>query len=531
VSTSQQPNTNRNVIIVIYEFTSLCANLVARVADNSRSFSGDMNEASRGSFILTGAAFISAVLTYAFHVVEGWLLTPEGYGAFGVAIAFMMIFGFIVESGIPPAVTRFFSGSRQDKGNILRSALIGNFIIGLAAGGVLYLFLRLSDFVTEYHNVVIVLVVTVIIISLASVCRYALQGLFRFIKVGLFDVLNKAIMLLFGVVLVLAGLDVLGAILGIAIGALLATLLTLYWLRDTGYWRGTGLAAPGLYKLAAPMLLGTLVLILFMYVDIIGMKFLKVPEEFVGYYQSAVTLARLPVVIMISVMGAIFPFISRYAETDKGRQYIAILVKYSLVFLVPVSIAFIVVPGRLLTLFFPLEYLPASGALAVVSAGMIFLVLVNILARGFQGLGYPRIPAVWLPLALVVQILLLYFLIPRYGLLGAAAATTAACFLGLLFMLWQGARHRFGLGFSYKILISYAIMAVLLYYFPGGNGRMLTILSIIVAGVLYLASIKAFRLVTSDDLGIILSGVLPKEGFIFKCLVAIVSFGTPRKQA
>lgn len=483
-----------------------------------------MNGAARGSFVLTVAMIIAALLTYAFYVVLGWLLSPGDYGLYGVSVAFLMFLGFFVESGFPPTVAKFLSEEREDKPKILRTSFLGNLLVGLAVGGIFYAIARALNLGEEFNLIIPVLMATVFIASLYSVSRYALQGLFRFSKMGAFDVFNKGIMLLFGVVLVLLGLGVFGAMLGVAIGGFFALALGLFWLRDTRFWKGRELAGLGIHKVAAPMFLGSLCLILFMYIDLLGVRFLTASNELTGYYQSAITLARIPIWVIMGVMGAMFPFISKYADGEQAKLYVTTPLKYSLLFLVPISIALMVAPKALLSLFFPQEYVAASSALAIVSLGMIFLVIITILARSFQALGHPRIPALFLLPFAAIQILLLYLLVPRYGLVGAASATTIACFAGLTPLLWKGFQYKLGLNFDPRILFSYGILAALLYFFPYYDGRIQTVLAMLLAGLVYLASLVLFRLITREDVEIILSGIFPKKNFITKRLLAIVGF-------
>jgi len=484
-----------------------------------------MNGAARGSFILLVAMVIATLFNYAFTVGMGWLLGPEGYGIFGVSLAFLLLLGFLIQSGFPQTVAKFLAEEREDKLKILRTSYLGNFLIGLVLGAIFYLVIRIINLGAEYNSIMLVVALTVLIGSLAYVSHGALQGLFRFKNMGAFHVIDAMVKLLFGFSLVLLGFGALGAVLGMAMGTFFALALALFWLRDTRFWKGRGLAGLDIYKFAAPMFFGTLSLILLMNIDVLGVRFLTASDELTGYYQSAITLARVPIWAIMGVMGALFPFISKYAEGELAKLYIRTPLKYSLLFLVPISIAFMAAPKPLLSLFFPQEYLAASSALAIVSLGVIFLVIINILARSFQALGHPRIPALFLLPVAAIQILLLYLLVPRYGLVGAASATTIACFVGLIPLLWKGYQYKLGLSFDPRMLFSYGILAALLYFFPYYDGRIQTVLAMLLAGLVYVASLVLFRFITKEDVEIILSGIFRKENLITKRLLAIVGFG------
>lgn len=483
-----------------------------------------MNAAARGSFILTAAMIVAGLLIYAFHVVLAWLLSPEAYGVFGVYTALLMVSGFFVESGFPPTVAKFLAEEREDKPKILRTALLGNLMLGIVIVTILYFITRAVNLGEEYNSIILVLVLTLLMASLYSVSRHALQGLFRFNRMGAVEVFVRGMMLLFGVVLVLLGLGVFGAVLGIAIATFFGLALALFWLRDTRFWQGKDLAGLGIYNFVAPMFFSSLCLTLVMYIDILGVKLLVTSEELVGYYLSAITLVKAPVVIAWGVIGAVFPFISKYARRDEARLYITTSLKYSLLFLVPMLVTLMVAPKPLLTLFFPEQYSAAANALAIISLGMIFLIIINIIARSFQALGNPRIPALFLAPVVPAQILLLYFLVPRYGLVGAASATTIACFIGLIPMLWMSFRYKISLGFDPRMLFSWGILAALLYFYPYYNGQIRTVLALLLAGLVYIVSLRVFRLLKKEDVAIILAGIYLEEKFIPKKLAAIIGF-------
>ena len=75
---------------------------------------------SQAGIILLIAAFLAMLLHQAFHVTMGWLLSPEEYGELGVAMATMLILGFLLQFGFPQTVARFIASNGEQAPGIFK---------------------------------------------------------------------------------------------------------------------------------------------------------------------------------------------------------------------------------------------------------------------------------------------------------------------------------------------------------------------------------------------------------------------------
>jgi len=484
-----------------------------------------MNSLARGSIILIAGMAVNTMLNYAFTVGVGWLLGPEDYGVFGVAMSFLLILGFLVQSGFAPTVAKFLSEGRDSPSGILKTALLGNVILGVAIAAIFWSISRALGLGEEYSGIIPLLLSAVMVAAVGTVAYGALQGMFRFGRMAIYHIVDATAKVALGLALILLGYGALGAISGVVGGILLGMILCLFWIRDTKFWRGREFTSPGVFKTALPMLTGTLALTMLMNIDILGIKLLTTSNQYAGYYQAAITLGRIPAWIIVGVMGAAFPFIAKHARSQLSEIYVSTLLRYTFLFLIPVSLAFMAAPRPLLGLFYPAEYLPAAGALALVSLGMIFLVLTNVLARGYQATGQLKVPGVFLPLAVAVQIGLMLWLTPRYGLTGTALATTIACFTGLVPHLRGKFRRLLGESFDRRIIISYAILVVLPYFYPWYHGRGLTVAAIGLAAAAYLVSLKLLGLFSQADAATIVYGIFAADSIVARAILGVINLG------
>jgi len=479
---------------------------------------------ARSSLLLIVALFVTNLLNYAFNVGAGWLLSVEDYGIFGVSMTIFLVLSIFIQSGFPQAAAKFLAEPGADRAKILRTSFLGNLVIGLIIGTIFWLIISLSGGLgTGYAYIVPVIIITVVLSSPGRVAVSALQGLFNFKQVALLNILQAALRLIFGIILVLLGYRALGAISGFSLGIIVSTLISIVAVRNIRFWKKSYIC-PEILKYAVPALFGTVGLNLLMTIDLLAIKFLMTSDQMVGYYQSAITLARLPVWITLGMMSAVFSFISRHIKDDNSKKYISISLDYSLLFLIPISLLFIIIPGPLLTLFFPVNYLPGSSVLAIVSAGMGFLVVINVLGQSLQAMGNPRLPAVILAGVAIVQILLLWLLIPEYGIEGAASATTVSCFLCFILMILAARRYGIKVKCSIRLCVCYALMGIILYFMPHAD-RGLTVFSVLVAGIVYLLSLFVLGVLTREHVEIIISGMFKKENRVTLAILKLIDRG------
>ena len=493
-----------------------------------------MDGAARGSAVLIMAFFITSFLNYAFNLGVGWLLSPEEFGILGVSLAFLVILQLITGSGFPQTAMKFLSEERSDKEKVLKTSLFGNLILGMIIGIIFYLLFKIGflDLGAKYESILPLITLTVIISSMCFVAQFALQGIFKFNESAYISIIGAVTKLIFGIGLALIGFGVFGAMVGMVVSSLVILVFSIFFISDIKFWKETGWANLSIFKFAAPMFIGTVSLSLLMQIDILGVKFLvaeATSDQLAGYYQSTIVLSRLPIYIIGAVMGAVFPFISNHSTNGEGRAeiYINKSLKYACLFIIPTPLTFFLIPESSLSLLFPEKYLPGAPALAVVSIGMAFLVIIFVFANSFQALGKPSIPSLFLSLSVAIQILLLFLFVPRYGIVGAALSTTIACFLGATTLAVTYVKN-YGLDAKIidilKVLISYIVFGAFLLMFPHST-RILTIIDLFLSGCIYFAILFLLGLFKEEDLDIILEA-LPRNKYLDKILPIIrIPFG------
>ncbi|MCZ7355901.1 MAG: polysaccharide biosynthesis C-terminal domain-containing protein [Candidatus Methanoperedens sp.] len=472
-----------------------------------------MANPSKDTLLMLIVFAIGAFLNYTYNIVMGWLLTPQQYGILGVAISFLTILSLFVSSAFPLAVAKFLSEGIGDdvKHRVFKSSLVGNLGIALPVSFLFY-GLYASGLIrldSTYRPFVLFIIIALIISAVGGVYTSALQGMFRFKKFGLVSITTVATKLVFAVLLVLLGYGAFGAFSGLIASTAAGLLLSLIFTRDFKFWKTGGWESRRIYSFAFPLFVGTFFMTLLMNLDILGVKFLSekvLSDTLTGYYRSALILAELPVFAAGALMGAMFPYISRYSSTNSN--YSNKTLKYTVLMICPVCIALFVIPSSMISLVFPPTYAAASGALGILAVGMAFFTVITALVGIFQAMHRPRVPAIILMLSIAVDVIALFFLVPRYGIIGAAASTTIACAAGLLGLTGVYLKCgflEFELTKTLKILLAFILFGAIIFMFPSGT-KLLTFLDLLAGFAAYTVILFSFRLLDGEDVRMFLAG-------------------------
>jgi len=189
-------------------------------------------------------------------------------------------------------------------------------------------------------------------------------------------------------------------------------------------------------KFAAPIILFSLAFNLVVSLDLFFVKAILGEKVQAGFYTSAAALSKVPYFIFLALGDTLFPSIAR-STSNRGsveltKRYINQSLRYALMFLVPCSFIISATSRDLISLVYTEVYLAAVAPLSILIFGLTFLCLFIILTTVITASGKPRISLVMILILLAINILLNTTLVPIYGLIGAAVATTITGFLGVL---------------------------------------------------------------------------------------------------
>jgi O-antigen/teichoic acid export membrane protein len=168
-------------------------------------------------------------------------------------------------------------------------------------------------------------------------------------------------------------------------------------------------------------------------VDQLLLSLFVAPRE-LGLYVVAVTLS-LAVSFFPQAMGIVTLASGSNLPPSEARQAISLSFRLSLVWLSLLCTGLFVVAPQLIMFFFGSKFAGSVLACRILLPGTAFLGLRQVLYEGARALGKPAFPSYAEGFGTLVTIAALYLLLPRYGFVGAAIASTLAYGTSFVFIL------------------------------------------------------------------------------------------------
>lgn len=145
----------------------------------------------------------------------------------------------------------------------------------------------------------------------------------------------------------------------------------------------------------------------------------------VGIYSIAFTFAELLWFLPTAASLVLFPRATKLEQHESDR-FTSQIVRISLFATLVCAILFTVIGYPLISLLFGDRFLYSYLPMLVLLPGVFALSLSKLLSSNIYARGFPIVNSLFTAIALVVTITLDFLLIPRYGVIGAALATTIA---------------------------------------------------------------------------------------------------------
>jgi len=456
------------------------------------------------------AEFMLLITGYAVHFFLGRHLGPAEYGIYGVILTLMTTITLILATGIPTAVSKLISEdiryAEYIKRKALRLQVLSSIIIAviyfLSAGFFAYLlrdssligYIRLSALVFPTY-------------SLFAIYLYYFNGLQKFGKQAILITVYSILKLLLVIILVLM-MEIYGAILGFVISPLIAFIFAMFIKKGGQYEERREVRIYGkMIKFALPIIVLSVFLNVLLNIDLWFVKAILTDVE-TGFYTASSMLTKMVYMAMVSVTGVLFPAISASIASkslERTRSLIGHSLRYLTLGLLPVIAYFSIRSDRITSMVYGQEYISAWQSLSILIFGITFLILFFTFATIMNASGKPKKSMYMIIVGLIISIALNYTLIPRYGLIGAASATTIA---GAVILLISGisVKRQFGLRlrgrFFFNTLSALALscLVILLFSFMSSSKFIIIPESMLFFSVYFALLIFVFKELTKVDI-------------------------------
>ncbi|MDL2270437.1 flippase [Methanobrevibacter sp. OttesenSCG-928-I08] len=483
----------------------------------------------RGSFFMLIGNLIFRVGGYLYRFLMASLLGPAKYGILGITLPFQGILQTFSTGGLPPAIAKYVAEYEiLDQKDMARQTIYTSLkmitILGLFFGALMVFVIApwLGEVFLEKPETVLPLQIVGLIVPFSSIVggiRGAFQGVYKMEYMLYSRAVEQVGMILFATAFVLLGLSVVGAMFGTVLGFIFSLIVSVYIFRNH---MGKYIPKPNpdfkfslndelklikkLLFFSFPVVITSIAEMgIYSVCTIVMGRYLS--TELVGYFAAADPIARLPLIISLSISTTILPAASE-AFSSKNREklttYVTQSYKYSLVVVVPMCVAIALFSTQILEIvyFTNPDYVYGAAALAILSVGMTFYSIYVITSSIIQGIGNPKIPMYILIGGLIITLILNIILVPTHGIVGGSIATTIACLAMIipgLYLVFRLTKTKAPVKEISKILIASIIMgAIILIILPKSTVGL--VIGIIICPIIYLFSLIKLNFFTFDDI-------------------------------
>ena len=404
----------------------------------------------RGSTLLLAGRGISLGLNFLAQVMTVRYLSKIDYGALAYALAMVSVFARFSRLGMDKAASRF-TAVDLERENYPR--LFGSLLFMLGAIGLLGLgtivaawgFAALGGTGGVGNELALALLVTIIALAPLEAFDTLLQAVFAvfskpkmiFFRKHVVGPLLKVLVVLVvmiagGDVFMLAWANLVGGVLGLAVGAsLLVHVLRERRLWDHFHWRGLKWPAREIIGFSVPMMVSDVVFVIRTTLVVVLLEHFH-GNESVADYRAVLPVARLNRVVLDSFAFLFMPAMARLLVRDEPKALNDLFWRST------TWIAVLSFPGFALSacfahpltvLLFEERYETASGILAMLSLGVFVHATLELSGLALKSAGQVR-RVMWIDgIAVALTLVLSLLLVPRFGAMGGAVG------LAITFML------------------------------------------------------------------------------------------------
>jgi len=274
-----------------------------------------------GSIIMLLSSTLVSILNFAYNVVMARMMGPSKFGHVTASVTLLMLASAVTLS-FQLVCAKFVARNQTPgaKAGVYHTLLSKAWMLSLAMGAIVF---ASQGWIAGYLNIPDSRILAVLAIGIAAyvplgVRRGAMQGLCSFRRLGASFIIEAVTRLLTGVVLVVLGYGVLGAV-----GAISAAVLAAYFLPPIGPEMRvrTEVSAPASFGEGIQAIVFFVGQVIISNVDIILVKHFFAPET-AGLYAAVALVGRLLYFASWSVVSAMFPITAAAKPQDEDPRVV-----------------------------------------------------------------------------------------------------------------------------------------------------------------------------------------------------------------
>ncbi|KKQ43713.1 MAG: putative polysaccharide biosynthesis protein, partial [Candidatus Moranbacteria bacterium GW2011_GWC2_37_8] len=458
---------------------------------------------------------------YVIHSSMGRILGPADYGRYGLVVTLTTMVIILIGNGIPTAMAKYISEIFETnprmvlvikrKALLLQSALIGAITIIFFFSAPL-----ISAILGDETLIPLFRISTLIIPAFAaasfyfsfytSMHKFNVQSILKTLRSILKVIMIVGLAYVFGVPGSIVGFA-LAAIIVFVIAFLLDQLIYTKEIKKAAKVQNLNLTSEfetkKLLNYAWQVIIFFLAYELLISIDLYLVKGILHDDYLTGIYNASLTIGRIPYYIFYALTIMLLPVVSKSTAQNDHTQTNSVIghsLRLMTILLIPSVILMSVFSRPIVKLFYSEKYLDAAFPMSILAYGVGFLTIFYVMSFVLNGAGKTKIP-MWISIVgVIINSLLNYILIKRYGLMGSAIATTITSFVAMLAVLFYINRD-FGVLIKLKSVLKMLFAGIIMYFASllFSQGQFIFLLWSVILMSLYLLILILLKEITKED--------------------------------
>lgn len=485
-----------------------------------------------GAFILSVGGILAKIFSAIYRIGLTRILGGEGIGIYQLIFPFYSLCVVLATAGLPMAISKVIAKYRGSEKQVLKKSIMFVSAVSLVLTAILILSSKGLAHIQGEPSIWIcylILAPTIIIVSLSSVLRGYFQGRQNFTPSALSNIVEQFVKLLLGLTLsfILLRASLLAAIIGamasIVVSEIISIFVLLICFKNNGLQTGeTDIKTKEILKDVLPITISNIILPIASFIDsLIVVNLLNFDRPIsiylYGLESGAVNnLVSLPTIFSFAIASVILPNLSGKQNVFNKSFKLNLAVKIVLIITIPCALCFLLLPNQFIKLLYGARLSAhnlngleiASKLLAISSFGVIFLSINQIYSSCLQAVDKRSVTITNLLIAVVVKFAIqVGFLWTNVNIYALAAANTM-CYVVCATLNHFSVREIFNLKISNlffgKIIIAnFAMFLTLFVLFNLKLTAITTLLSICLAGLIYLGVLLLVKIYDKKDIAML----------------------------
>ncbi len=418
------------------------------------------------------------------HSALGRFMGPSDYGTYGLIITLTTTVIILIGNGIPTAMAKYISEFFENDAKMVlvikKQAVIAQTILISVITLIFYFSANYISMILGDMRLVPLFQLSTLIIpafALASFYFSYYTGLHRFNMQATLKTVRSVFRILF-VVSLAYFFSVKGAVIGYVLAPfsvfMVAYAIDKFKMRKELEAQVKTQPKNYLPKFEIKKLLNYAWQIIFFFlayellisIDLYMVKGISHDSRLTGIYNAVLTVGRIPYYIFYAMTIFLLPMISRSTAEKNHKKTGEILnqsLRIMLLLLVPMIILMSVFSEPILFDFYGKKYISGANSMSILEYGVGFLTIFYVLSFAMNGAGKTKIP-MWISIfGVALNVVLNYFLIKKFSIIGSAIATSITSFVITILMLYFLYRE-FGTFIKLKSFWKAFLGGILLYF-------------------------------------------------------------------